>query len=729
MTPKIYLSLALHNHQPVGNFGWVFREAFEKSYLPLVECLERHPAIRLALHYTGPLRDWLLENQPDFFPRLRKLVERGQIEIMGGAYYEPVLASLRDMDKLGQIRKQSEAVYEDFGVHPTGLWLAERVWEPHLPSTLAEAGIQYTIVDDTHFKAIGYRDEDLLGYYVTEERGRTLKVFGTSMPLRYSIPWRSVEEVIDWLRQQSEAEDAEGRYAGRVKVAVMGDDGEKFGLWPTTYEHVWEKGWMDRFFTALEENSDWVETIPPGDFAQNFLSLGRIYLPTSSYDEMGEWAMPPDAAWELPHLKHQLQAEGRADVVKYMRGGLWRQFMVKYAEVNQLHKKALWVSHKVHAMREDERKARALDHLWAGQCNCAYWHGVFGGIYLFHIREADYRHLILAENIADGLDEDQEKGFVHSRVFDFDCDAGEDVILTSDRQSLVFDLDQGGSLVEWDYRPAAYNLLNVLTRRREGYHRDLVEAATAGLVVTPEMESREGAPESIHTKAVRAREPNLHHKLIYDWHRRATFLDHFLGDEATLDSFYRSNYPELGDFVNQPYGQAIAPSPDGGITLRLFREGHVWQGAVMLPVTVEKVLTFRPGSDRLEVSYIVTNGESGRLDTRFGVESNWGLAGGDGDHTYLTVGFGRYSLGEISSNDDIEDFTITSELWGLDIHVDVDRPAMLWRFPLEAISASEAGFERNYQGTVLLLWWPLQLAARQSWKVTLSFALSQLGQG
>ncbi len=729
MTPKIYLSLALHNHQPVGNFGWVFREAFDKAYLPLVECLERHPAIRLALHYTGPLRDWLLENQPDFFPRLRKLVERGQIEIMGGAYYEPVLASLRDMDKLGQIRKQTEAIYEDFGVQPTGLWLAERVWEPHLPSTLAEAGIQYTIVDDTHFKAIGYRDEDLLGYYVTEERGRPLKVFGTSMPLRYSIPWRSVEEVIDWLCRQSEAEDTDGRYAGRVKVAVMGDDGEKFGLWPTTYEHVWEKGWMDRFFTALEENSDWLETIPPGDFARDFMSLGRIYLPTSSYDEMGEWAMPPDAAWELPHLKHQLQAEGRTDVVKYMRGGLWRQFMVKYAEVNQLHKKALWVSHKVHAMYEDERKVQALNHLWAGQCNCAYWHGVFGGIYLFHIREADYRHLILAENIADGLDKEQPEGFVRSEVLDFDCDAGEDVILTSDRQSLIFDLDQGGSLVEWDYRPAAYNLVNVLTRRREGYHRDLVEAAKAGLVVTPEMETREGTPESIHSKTVRAREPNLHHKLIYDWHRRATFLDHFLGDEATLDSFYRSNYPELGDFVNQPYGQAITSNPDGSLTLRLSREGHVWQGAVLLPVTVEKTVTLKPDSDQLEVSYIVTNGESGRLDARFGIESNWGLAGGDDDHTYLSVGFGRYSLGEISSNSEIEDFTITSELWGLDIHVDVDRPATLWRFPLEAISASEAGFERNYQGTVFLLWWPLQLTARQSWSVRLSFALNQLRQG
>src|SRR5438552_1132024 len=133
MASKIYLSLALHNHQPVGNFGWVIEEAYEKSYLPMVECLERHPRIRLALHYTGPLRDWIMENKPDFFPRVRKLVERHQVEILSGAYYEPVLASLRDEDKIGQVRKQTQSIRDDFGYEPTGMWLAERIWEPYLP--------------------------------------------------------------------------------------------------------------------------------------------------------------------------------------------------------------------------------------------------------------------------------------------------------------------------------------------------------------------------------------------------------------------------------------------------------------------------------------------------------------------------------------------------------------------------------------------------------------------
>ncbi|MER3467202.1 MAG: hypothetical protein C4312_00940, partial [Thermoflexus sp.] len=193
----IYLALAFHNHQPVGNFDWVFEEAYRRAYEPLIAALERHPGVRVALHYTGPLRDWLQAHRPDFFPRIRRLVERGQVELMAGAYYEPILAVIPEAD-------QAEAIRADFGFEPTGFWLAERVWEPHLPRALAPHGLRYTIVDDTHFKWVGLGDEDLFGYYVTEDLGYPLKIFGTSKHLRYTIPWAPVEEVIAWLREQAE---------------------------------------------------------------------------------------------------------------------------------------------------------------------------------------------------------------------------------------------------------------------------------------------------------------------------------------------------------------------------------------------------------------------------------------------------------------------------------------------------------------------------------------------
>ncbi|MFZ8844045.1 alpha-amylase/4-alpha-glucanotransferase domain-containing protein, partial [Thermoflexus sp.] len=510
----IYLALAFHNHQPVGNFDWVFEEAYRRAYEPMIAALERHPGVRVALHYTGPLRDWLQEHRPELLLRIRRLVARGQVEIMAGAYYEPILAVIPDEDKEGQIRKHIESVRADFGAEPTGFWLAERVWEPHLPRALAQAGIAYTIVDDTHFKWVGLSDDDLFGYYITEELGFPLKIFGTSKHLRYTIPWAPVREVIAWLREQAERPLPPG---APPRVAVMGDDGEKFGLWPGTDVHCWDRGWIEEFFTALEENADWLIPIPPGEYAARFPPLGRVYLPTASYDEMTEWALPPEASAALTALKHQLQAEGRDDLLRFIRGGFWRVFLAKYPEVNQMHKKMLWVSRKAHRIPDPERRSEALDHVWAGQCNCPYWHGVFGGIYLFHIREANYQHLITAEAIADEVRYGPGP-WAYVEQVDFDADTREEVVIGTPHQWLLISPHLGGQLLEWDRRDAALNLLNGMTRHREGYHTVLREAAARGEVIRT---GEEGRLESIHTHRVRVKEYGLEERLIGDWDRRA----------------------------------------------------------------------------------------------------------------------------------------------------------------------------------------------------------------
>jgi len=714
MAPRIYLALAIHNHQPVGNFDHVFEAAYRQAYQPMLEALERHPGVRLALHYTGCLRDWLLTHHPDFFPRLRALVERGQVEMMTGAYHEPILAVIPDADKQGQIGKLTRAVWEDFGYRATGFWLAERVWEPHLAKPLAQAGIEYTIVDDTHFKYVGVKDEELFGYYVTEEQGFVLKIFGTSKHLRYTIPWAPVEEVIAWLRSQ-----VEERFP--PKVAVMGDDGEKFGLWPGTYEHCWQNGWMERFFSALEENADWLQTIPPGEYAARFPSLGRIYLPTASYDEMTEWALPAPLARDIVHLKHRLQDEGRTDVLRFVRGGFWRHFLVKYPEINTMHKKMLRVSEKVHSLGEGRPKEEALNHLWAGQCNCPYWHGVFGGIYLFHIRAATWKHLLTAENLADRAQHGTGP-WLQWQILDFDRDASPEILLESDALNLYFDPADGGSLFEWDWRAKSYNLLNTLSRRPEGYHRDLVEAGEKGETVW--VGAPEGELETIHTTRVRVKEPDLHLKLFYDWYRRASFIDHVLHPDTSLEDFYRARYGELGDFVNQPYAHQVEEESEGELTLSLWREGHFWQGDRLLPLRVEKRFRLRAGEPRLDVIYIVTNTSEEEIRLRFGVETNWGIVGGNGPGArYLVPGGGDFPLDSKGEWKKLGELRLVARPLGMEVRMIFHPLATLWRFPIETISNSEAGFERGYQGSCLLAWWEPSLKPGERWEAKMSFLL------
>jgi hypothetical protein len=706
---RIHLSLAFHNHQPVGNFDWVFENATQLAYEPMIAALERHPGVRLALHYTGPLRDWFFEHRPELMARIRALVERGQVEMLTGGYYEPILIALPDVDKAGQLQKLAAAVQKDFGYIPTGAWLAERVWEPHLPKPLAQAGIEYTLVDDTHFKYVGLADEDLFGYYITEEQGYALKLFGSSKHLRYAIPWDTVPKVIEWLRGQA---DAGGR-----RVVVMGDDGEKFGLWPSTHTHCWENGWMDEFFTALEANADWLITIPPGEYAAQYPALGRIYLPTASYDEMTDWALPAQQSAEIAVLKRRLQDEHRDDILRYFKGGLWRNFMSKYPEINSMHKKMLLVSSKVHRMKRRKQRAAALEALWAGQCNCPYWHGVFGGVYLFHIREATYERLIAAEAMADA-EAHGDGAWVSALSADVDKDSQDEVILSSDAQNLLFAPASGGSLVEWDWRATGLNLVNTLTRRAEGYHTELKEAAARGALV---LTGQEKGLTSIHDRMVRAKESGLQDKLFYDWYRRASLLDHVLAPDATLDSFYRCQYTEKGDFVNQPYTAQLTETGDR-LTLKLSREGGAWE-KVRQPLRIVKTIALSAGQLALDVTYQLTNTGESPVEARFGVETNWGIAGGDGPQAYSVWPGGDLArLNSLYAVESANEVGLIHEWYGRVI-LTTDRAASWWQFPIETISNSEAGFERIYQGTSVTCHWPLALEPGATWQMALRFIL------
>ena len=285
---QVHFIFGVHNHQPVGNFGQVFETLDKVSYHPFLQVLERHPKVKCAFHVTGPLLEWFEANRPETLKRLKALVGRGQVELFTGGMYEPILAILPDRDKLGQIERMNAYIKKKFGVIPQGMWTAERVWEPHLTKTLAEAGVKYLVMDDAHFKSAGLREDQTFGYYLMEEQGYTCGVFPISEKMRYMVPFKDVDESMNYLR--SVANEAGDR------CVVLMDDGEKFGGWPDTYKWVYEDGYLERFFSALEANSEWLHCVTFAEYAAQHPPLGRLSLPTGSYTEMGEWALPPDAA-------------------------------------------------------------------------------------------------------------------------------------------------------------------------------------------------------------------------------------------------------------------------------------------------------------------------------------------------------------------------------------------------------------------------------------------------
>lgn len=726
---KIHLALGLHNHQPVGNWDHVIEDAYQHSYLPFIDVLERHPAIRLTIHYDGHLLTWLAEHHPEFLKRLRLLVARGQLELLSGGFYEPMLAIIPDDDKVGQIRRLSETVRQLTGYEPVGMSLAGRVWEPHLARPIAEAGIKYAILDDTPFKATGLRDDELFGYYATEEQGETVAMFPIARELRAMIPFQPPERVLEWLRQQATPDGA--------RLALFFDDGAKFGGWPNTYQAVYVGGWLERFFQLLEANQDWIATVTVDDYRAKYRPWGRIYLPSGSYPEMQEWALPPDQA----ALFEEARAKVDPRYADFLRGGHWRHFLVKYPESNNLHKKMLRVAAQVKAASlaaaaagvpvragdGGERGAiaqapadaleEARDALWRGQGNDPYWHGVFGGIYLNHLRGANYAALLQAEALTDRL-RHGEGEFCELEIVDFDRDGAVEALISTRAQNVYLTPTYGGALFEHDLKGPHFNLLDTLARRPEAYHAKIARAI-------PAREVANEPPTALGERAV-VKESGLEHLLQFDWYRRLSLLDHFLHPDTRLETLQNMSYGEQGDFINQPY-DLVTREDENGVVIELSRDGHVWVGPEFWPVRVRKSVRVPRVGTGYVVDYELTNLWDRPVDLWFGVEFNLNLRSGTGGGRFYST-TGRHlepaHPASMAEEEHITEIGVRDESLGVDAHLAWSVTGTLWRFPVETVSRSEGGFERVYQSSVLVPTWRLALGESATWRCRLEFQVN-----
>jgi alpha-amylase/alpha-mannosidase (GH57 family) len=458
--PPIRFAFGLHLHQPVGNFDHVFEQHVQDVYRPLLENLAAREFLPAVLHLSGPLLEWLETHDTRYLDQLGRLVSDRKIELLLAGFYEPVLASLPRSDRVEQIQWMHDAIRRRFGADARGVWLTERVWEPELAADLANAGVRYALVDDRHFLVSGFASEQLHAPFWTESDGKRVALFPIDERLRYLIPFQPPEDTAAYLREL--------RGAGH-RLAVFADDGEKFGGWPGTKEWVYERGWLEQFMgtigalvdsgeVRLSTLSDALATVPSG---------GIAYLPSASYREMEGWSLPPDAALRLIRLERDLGESRMAGPDgPLIRGAHWRNFLVKYPESNRMHKKMQALS-LLCRLRGDPPAARRA--IGRAQCNDAYWHGVFGGLYLPHLREAIWRNLAQAEQ---ELRRGQE---LSVEVLDLDGDGHDEIWIHSDQFSALVSPRRGGTIDELTIFATETNYANTLTRRREAYHDTALE--------------------------------------------------------------------------------------------------------------------------------------------------------------------------------------------------------------------------------------------------------------
>lgn len=656
MPKSVALLFGVHAHQPVGNFPFVMDDAHRRCYQPFLHMMHRFPAFRFSIHISGWLFDYLRVRYPDDIALLGEMVARGQAELFGAGYTEPVLAAIPTRDRIGQITRMADCMEQSLGQRPQGAWLTERVWEPNVVPALADCGVKYVTVDDYHFLCAGKENAELTGFYSTEEDGRRLDLYPISEALRYRLPFSPALEAVRYIESLA---DGDG-----TNAAVYFDDIEKFGIWPETYEWVYEKGWLIAFIEAVLD-SNIIRPLRYADYHETARTRGVVYLPTTSYIEMNEWTLPAEPAHRFADLVQSIKKQGSYDEDKaFLRGGIWRNFFSRYAESNWMHKRMLQLSARYDALPQSERTTEMRDALYEAQANDAYWHGLFGGLYLPHLRRAVYNAIVKLEKLLD-----RAAARPARQTLDLDLDGRDETLLQNGVLQAILMGDGSASVCELDAYALNHNFADTLSRQVEHYHRK---------VVLNQPTSHQAKGVANPHERVTFKHDILPEDMVFDTHRRTLFLDSVRG---------------AGGKDSRPVQYAVMAASE-----RPFAEFRSEQAAG----SIAKQIELQGG--RLAVEYRFDGTFSGIFETELNIAmpSCDGPAGcfKAGDH--ICGGFGQ-----VHDLQQCAEVTLEDEVLGGRLKLTCSHPATLHSAPCFSVSQSEAGFEKIMQAVTLNLSWPV----------------------
>jgi len=641
---KTRLLFGIHCHQPIDNFDHVVYEIIEKSYEPFFKTLKKFPHFKCSVHFSGWLFEFIQKNRPDLFALIQSL--SSQLEFFTGGFYEPILASIPKADRIAQITMLSRFIQKNFNQTPKGLWLTERIWDDSIIDDLHQCGIEYVIVDDYHLIASGHDANNLNGYFLTENSNHSMALFPINKALRYVIPFASIEKTQHTLHTIA---NEEGKNA-----AIIFDDGEKFGVWPKTYEKVYEQKWLEHFFqTTLEDQT--IEVMTFHEYYTQHHAISLAYLPTVSYHEMQEWSILPNLAHTYASLLHNLPH------LEYMiRGGIWKNFFLKYQESNWIHKRSLELSCK------NNKSAKFKKALFKTQCNDVLWHGIFGGIYLPNLRDNAYKYIIECENL---LHKEN-----HSEVLDINLNSYKEYKFFTPTLLTIIDCKNGGQIVELDLRDVGFNVQNTLTRYKEIYHEKIEKTVQEeDGVNTPEESS------TIHNNILTTQEDLDFH---VDWYLKKSAIDHISDTSFTLTSFQANTFKEYGDFANQPF-ETIAHSKN---SLHLQRQGGIYCSQTNA-TTLNKEFMF------------ISNGMKAHIELTSSYKEplyyilEWNLHFSHYDTLKINQQTIEESLCLNSSSLIIEDGVLNKTL-----SFTFKQELLIYVFKIKSISQSEAGVDYTTQG-------------------------------
>lgn len=666
---KVKLIFGTYNSQPPEEEHTIVEEFYQKAYKTFLTTLYNFSSIKISMHYSGALLEWIDEKHPEFISVLQEMVNTKQVELLSGGYYDPALTLLPVPDRVGQMEKLTTYIRKSFGKKPRGCFLSENIWDSSLVSSLKTCGFDYVFLDDNQFLSSGISEKDLTVPVITEDQGKVVTVLPINNKLTNMVFKNSPYELIEFLRDET-------NFDGVFTIMLKGEYLNSLSLTPKEI-----RNWLEEFNKLLIENSSWIETISPGKYVKQIQgTLKRVYFPQYTINGMRNKPLPIASQTELNRLNRHLGALG--DVSHWINSGFFKQFIARYPDASLIYSKMIHINLLVNQIKGDRsRKKTAREELWRAQSHYVYWHGNHLGIYDKVLRERTYKFLIEAENST------REKGIFQSGInhIDIDLDGLKEALYQGDTYNAYISCI-GGMLFQLDHLKKSRNLLSTVMRIEESYH------------------SKEVVDEG------------------FDTYQKKMFHDHFFTPDITPETFGNKNYKELGTFIDAIYDYDSLNRENKSVVL--IAKGEVNFLGNNHNVNIQK--KYRFNKKGIVLSYTIENSDDLPLETCFAPEFNFSL-GDINTEEVATYSSDKehFLLDGITTTSDVSNFVVEDNANSLKINISFSKKTnKFWTIPQYSKSLKDGQIDEYYQFTTFIPQWDIKIGPKQSWTLAINLSLT-----
>ena len=661
---KVKLIIGTVNSCSVSAGEKKLEDLYEKSYKPFLRIVHAS-RLPVTMYYSGELMSWVFDKHDGMQMLVNDIVKKRRIEFLGGGYYSPLFSLIPRKDRVGQIEMMTTDIRKRFGRRPRGIWITEKVWEPSMPMTMNNAGMEFSFIDEEFFEDAGLFNGELYRPCVTEDQGKKVVLFPISNRMISSFMLEEPAEILEQIIGcGSEKED---------RVISLLIPGEELDFTADAGHRI------EEFFRLLEENRKYVDVVLPGKTVRELGSMKKVYFGCVSPGDIGRWSGPV--------FREQTTVNGNDISDKnpvppsVNSQSFFRHFLAKYPESNNLYSRMIEIHKTISQMRGDrQRKKSAELELYKSQDHSAFWHGGgSSGIYSSEARQKAYASLIEAEKFTR-----ERTGFRSSlQKDDFDMDGLDEFIYKGVSLNVNIHL-KGGSVFELDYFRTPHNYLATMARHKEWYHDDEVA----------------------------------------DRYTRNTFIDHFFQLDEQRENIIDMSYREGGDFISGLY--EVARYNKERKEVELIRNGSIITRKSKFQVQLKKKYSFK--RNIIVVDYEIINNSDAVLNTAFGSEINLAMGDLRGRSVNAAIVRDNKKVdlyGNMISETDVSEFHIKDNRRKVNILLTADIVMTIWGFPVKTKTGTGKVVEELYQEDCYIPMWKISLGPGKVWKNSLQMRIDR----